>query len=264
MPRTLGAITVAMLKAGVLPKFYFLKQVWPSPTGTLRWTNYPNLANGGLDTVRENVDGADQDWDATKVWKAGKISQSQQTSLGVSDISLGNLDRAITDRERLHDGFANCKLTLWAALYDPATLGGPNGPDYTDAVQIFEGEGERAEAGDWVRLSLIPFRHVMLSPFPRRQYTKEFGFPWIPAPDFQVAWGGSNRTIPQRTAPRNPGNDPGTGTIEVPGRIGIPTRFPIVDPTGRRTTRTVTRDSTGPTATTPTGPGRGGTRNVGR
>lgn len=236
--RSLGAITWAMLNDPRIVEFDFLRMVWPSPTGTLRWTTYPALAGGGVDTYNANIEGTAQDWDATKVWKRGALSQSMTNALGISDVSIGNADRVFSDILRLQGGSDACVFTVYMALYDKDTLLQAGGPTLIGGVQLFDGKGEREEVGDWVRVSLIPSRHPMLSPFPRRRYTPDFGFNFIPKQGFSMPWGGGIAVLPDR--PLTPSQV--LPVVKPPGNIyGALPKFPVVDPTGRKP-RTTGRD----------------------
>lgn len=195
--RDTGSITAELLSRPHQVFFYFLRMVFPSPVGTLRWTNYSNKT----DVFTANIDGTTEDWDCSPVWEPGTLEQSDQTIVTVNDISIGNADNVFGLLVKKHN-WKSVAVDIYVAWFDDVTL------ELVDVIKIFRGTGDRAEAGDVVSASLLPGKPVLAMKFPRRTFTRAHGFKFLAPPNFKFPWGQQQITAPPAPQVNVSGNYP--------------------------------------------------------
>jgi hypothetical protein len=121
----------------------------------------------------------------------------------------------------LAGGIQGVPITVWCA-------GFANTPPHAMVGYfiLFQGEGDRDEVGDQVRVSLLPFKHPMLATFPQPRFSPNFGFPFLPVPNLKLPWGSSVYQAPT-ASPRQTGTSGDTGTdLPLPGVFAA--RGPVV------------------------------------
>ena len=204
--RDIGSIPTGTLEAaGEVPFYYFVRMVFPSPTGTLRFTNYP--VDIGDDTIDFDIEGTTETWDVTRLAKVGTIVYGQDPS-AIQSLSFLNIDDYFTDIGILHN-FRDTPLTIWRAHFNKTT-----GALY-DKVELFNGVIDSTSVGDLFELLTLRSRFASL--FPKRRITTKL-FPRLPKSGLKVAWGSAIRSA----AP---------APIDPPGRTLPPVE--VVPPRGR-------------------------------
>lgn len=246
MPRNIGTIPASTTNDDRILYWHLLRMDWDAVPTVYRWGTYPYADSIVIDVG--DGDG-DQTWDNLKVWTPGDYEQGQQSALAVSDLVFGNADNSFSDmlNARVNGSVKGVRFAVYEIHFDkddPNTLLG--------LYRVFEGEGDREEVGNEVRVSLIPLKYPLLTKFPRRTFSPNHGFNWIPKPNITFPWGNAMAGAPP---PPNTGSDTPTTPGDPGGNIGASHRMPIIPVSrDRGTPRTVTR-----------GPGGGRTpRSVGR
>lgn len=110
--RSLGAIATSEPAETTIAFYDFVKFIFPSPTGTLRYTN---KAGGFVG----DIDGSSQTWTEYDV-RVGEINQTQQRTLDVSWIDLANLNNVWSNLV-LNTGIEGRPVTVYQAWFDPDT-----------------------------------------------------------------------------------------------------------------------------------------------
>lgn len=193
MPRNLNGVTAAMLRDPTVIYFHFLKMIFPSPLGTLRWSTYDK----GDASINLTVDGGAHDWDCTQVWIPGQFTNGIQSYLTIADVKFGNADRSWSTR-LWNYGWRNIPVTCWLGFFDKIT------EKYKAAFVLFDGIGERAEVGvepGYVNCSLLPGTAPFSQMFPRRRFLPSFGFNFLPAPNLKIQWGVTQASAPYASQP---------------------------------------------------------------
>lgn len=212
MPRDLNSTPPDTVKSVRLVDIFFLRMVWPAPTGTLYWTtHWDDLYN--FDAGFGAVDWAGGDHPA---FMPGQIDQGDQSVLSISDITFGNADNSFSDMMKLQPyGCRGIPVDLWKVYFTEALPHTPDG----GAISLFSGTLDRAEIGDDVRVSLIAFNRPLSSPFPLRRYSLSWGFKYIPPPNLKFNFGASGEVSlptskgPVVTPPVGGGGAPPPGPI---------------------------------------------------
>ncbi len=210
MPRSVGSLTPAWFSDPQVVRAYYLRMDWGGSIGTLRWTTkqtYPATVD-----ARDMGDGAGTvNWDGTKAWKPGAIQEGSQNPLTISDMIFDNQANEFSDLLYLAGGIRGVPFRVWCAGFANTS---PHA--YVDKFVLFNGEGERAEIGDTVQVSLTPLKHPINMPFPRRRFTPAHGFLFLPPPNLKVWWG-SNQYSPATPSSAQTGSGTTDQSIPVPG-----------------------------------------------
>lgn len=228
MPRSTGSLAPSWFRSSTVKRAFYLKMEWGGSIGTLRWTTR-QVVRGGVDS--RNIDGSTQNWDATKVWNVGGITEGSQTGLTISDLVFGNEANEFSDLIYLGGGIRGVPMTVWVGGFNAAA---PHA--FIDKFVLFKGEGERAEISNEVRVSVVPFKHPMNLRFPRRRFDSAHGFNFLPPPNLKVYWGGLPYSPPAPSA-----NQTGNGTIDVPRDTPGSNRMRVFRVNRTRQPRVVTR-----------------------
>ncbi len=219
MPRSTGSLTPAWFSGENVVRAYYLRMDWGGSIGTLRWTTkqtYPATVD-----ARDMGDGAGSvNWDGTKAWMPGTIQEGSQSPLTISDLIFENQANEFSDLIYLGGGIRGVPFRVWCAGFDATS---PHA--YIDKFVLFNGEGERAEIGDTVQVSLTPLKHPINMPFPRRRFTPAHGFLFLPPPNLKVYWGSNQYAAPTPSAAQT-GTGSGDQTIPVPGARSAPVPVP--------------------------------------
>lgn len=238
MPRDVDGLFPAWFRDPQVMRAFYLKMEFPG--GTRYWTTKQTYPAGDVDN-RDMGDGTgSHDWEA-HAWEPGDMEQGEQTMETISDLTFGNEDNEFSDLMYLEGGIQGVPITVWC-------FGFANTPphDQIGHFILFHGEGDRDEVGDQVRVSVLPFKHPMLSSLPRRRFTVNHGFLWLPAPNLKIVWGSTSYQAPTAST-RQTGTAGDNGSLALPGSRMIPViaggggRVPRVVPRGGGTTRVVKR-----------------------
>lgn len=147
MPR--GGVDVTQATGNLIPWQFFLKIELPS--GTFRYTDYGY-------NVSANLDGGVQTYLAYP-FKVENLSQTSQSPLDVSYVSIGNLDQAWNAKAFGTDAFREMPVSVWLVQFDPA--------DFNNGIltpvgdpQMFVGRTAGADMGQdgWLKVTLNPHR----------------------------------------------------------------------------------------------------------
>jgi hypothetical protein len=139
--RTLGPITDALLKANEIEIWHFISIHFPSPTGTLRFTDRKFGFVG-------NVDGTSQTWNETD-FQIGPIFQSRQQVLQVNWIKFANLDFTWTNYA-FTPGLSNVLVRIYSAHWNTVTNA------YVGSYLLYEGRIDSAELSTVANMALRP------------------------------------------------------------------------------------------------------------
>jgi hypothetical protein len=141
MPRTLGSITEAILSANEYEEYDFIKIVFPSPVGTLRFTNRPNGYIG-------NIDGTSQTWVEVD-YIHGPISQANQNILVVTWIRFANIDYTWTNYAYQY-GIRGREATLYTGVWNPAT------GLFVNSYISYNGTLDEGEFNEYAKITVKP------------------------------------------------------------------------------------------------------------
>lgn len=233
MPRDVGTLTPAWFRDPNVKRAFYARMEFGGAVGTKYWTTeqtYP------LESVTRDVGFGDQVWDGTHEWEPGDVEEGEQTSLTISDMTFGNEADEFSDLMYLAGGIREVPITVWCVGFANTLPHAPLG-----VYLLFEGECDRDEVGNQVRVSLLPFKHLMLSNIPFVRITPAYGFNDVPPPNTKIPWGSGIYQAPT-ASPRQTGSsgDSGGSGLPLPGGYGQ--RGPVVRPTGGgRDPRVVTR-----------------------
>lgn len=219
MPRSTAA-PASYYHGTELVYFNFLKMDWPAPVGLLRWTDYP------ADVYNQNIEGAPQDWDGTHDFVVAQLEQGDQDPLSVSDIEFGNADNSFTRMcNQFTFGCRGVSIECWVGRFEKTPTAVPAGTplqhQFIGSELAFAGTMQRAEHGrDAVRVAIEAYRSPLTTRFPRRRFSLNFGFKWIPKEGLKLDhWGDATYTLPSRQNPENPAPT-GGGGLPLPGAGG--------------------------------------------
>lgn len=143
MPRTLVSITDEMLAANEYEEWDFIKIIFPSPVGELRFTNRPTGYTG-------NIDGTSQVWGEID-YTHGPLTQSSQSILAVTWIQFANIDYNFTNYAYEY-GIRNRLATLYTGVWDPSTT--PS--TFKEAYVSYDGTLDAGEFGIHAKITLKP------------------------------------------------------------------------------------------------------------
>ena len=208
---------------GALAWFHFIKIVFPSPTGTLRWCNHPAP---GLDAYTGNIDGTSQAWDVTRPNRVTGLAYGREDALQDAAVEFANLDDYFTSLKTTHGTLRGNLVEIYRANFT-VTLYPDKPPDIgalKKSKRMFRGETDRASRGSICGIALKPGRPSWASTFPKGRVTK-VDFFYLSPPNVIFRWGdvevdlgarssGSGIIFPQPTLPR--------GTVTLPTPINNP------------------------------------------
>lgn len=192
--RDTGAIGWDILNRPGQVFFFFMRMKWPDPLGILRWSTY---SNGGINPIHLLIDpdeGA-QDWDTSRVFTVGDLTQSDDDFFTINDVSVGNADGEFASWVRKY-GWMDMEVAVWVAYFQ-------NAPpfDFVDSVKLYDGTGDRFEANvPMANGSLLPGMPIFQRKFPRRMFTPAFGFKFIPPAGLKFNWGSVQVALPAAQA----------------------------------------------------------------
>lgn len=173
---------------GALAYFYFIKIVFPSPTGTLRWCNHPAE---GLDAYTGNIDGTSQAWNVTRPNRVLGVSYGREAVLENAHLQFANRDDYFTTLKTTHGTLRGHLCEVYRAHFQ-VTLYTDGRPPLIGALKkskrIFRGETDRASRGEVCGIALKPGRAPWASNFPKGRITKA-DFPYLSNPDVTFNWG---------------------------------------------------------------------------
>src|SRR5688572_1122777 len=116
--RSTGTITNADLIADPCDHYLFARLVYPAPTGTLRYTNYP------ADAVSLDIDGSVQSWSGLRGCDMPELSYGGSAALSHATLNLGNGDYFFADLHNTHGKLRDAEVRVWWAQFnivvDPA------------------------------------------------------------------------------------------------------------------------------------------------
>lgn len=175
---------------GGLAYFHFAKITFPSPTGTLRFTDYPGDYVG-------DIDGASQTWLGSRPMRVSDLAYARDTPLSDASVELANLDDYFSGLRNTHGVLRGMPVSIYRAHFE--VTAGPVIGDLYRSHLVFKGQTDRASLGDVCGLALLPNRPPWASLFPKRRITT-VNFPFLSRPDIIFNWGDARIDVGARSS----------------------------------------------------------------
>ncbi len=227
MPRDIGTTPPATTKQTEQFPVYFLRTLWPAPTGTLYWTTHPD------ETFDYDVGFGSVTWDGGLNEGGGKFvpgqaEQGDQGILSISDVTFNNANNYFSNIAKLQTyGVRGIVIDLWKLYFQTDTAHAfypqPIKPaDDAQPIKVFGGRMDRAEYGELVKVSCIAGETSPLdSPYPKRRYTLAWGFLDIPPANLSKKFGIAGIVkLPTAKSPIENAGNPVGGGAPPPGDVG--------------------------------------------
>lgn len=233
MPGDIAPLTQAHLDAKSVSWFWFVRILFPLPTGEKRFTDYPNVSTYHLDL------GGATDWDATMLFTVGALETSTSGTINdLSDVTFSNVDRQWTTWRKLH-GLNDHPIELWLVMFLDVLTGDVMVHTPVKTLKRFDGITEGAHCGAQIRFGLLPGVPAYAILFPKRRIDATL-FPWLPEPGMDYQYDNTKFVSEGIPASVYSPPDPGGGGWDPPPDLGGGGRMEVVLPTrGRPGSRVV-------------------------